>query len=510
MTGTRPWCIFAGTLAVLVLASIATPGLTIAGRGVLQGGNPVTTVALPAPVIQYPPAQPSAMVAGTGGTMWVAIGNDTTSGLVLVGPSGVLRRVPSTTTVHGLARMDDGSLWYTADKSTAVVRISAAGTVSRFATGLPIGKYDWVGTVAPGAGGVVWFDAGEGRIVELTSAGRVIHVYRPLGDAGRLLNTDQARRVWLTTVGTGPTRIAQMTPDGSLSWQTTLPGFVPSVAYAFAPDGSLWLPLTTGLARVTAAGKLTPRLVTYSLLPGEIRSLAFDSTGTLWFATPEPSTIGSIAPGGGITLYPQLNNPVSLAFDSNGELWFAGATPAVFHTKPPPPSVCVVPDLYGDRLADARAAVESKTTCALAEPRGVLTGNVWGQSPAPDTHLPAGSTVSILLGKGKPGLSGTWKGDVTTDQCKENGATVPSGEAFPQTLRVRPGLHGRFTATLGRTTFRSTGRRGATYRFAGPSANLRLTVVEKWPKVSILLVHLNYLGCNEVDSYGDLLRTADR
>ena len=39
-----------------------------------------------------------------------------------------------------------------------------------------------------------------------------MHVYRPLGEAGRLLSTDQARRVWLTTVGQRSTRIARMAP----------------------------------------------------------------------------------------------------------------------------------------------------------------------------------------------------------------------------------------------------------------------------------------------------------
>src|SRR5438552_15048421 len=101
------------------------------------GANPVTTLALPAPVAQYPPAEPSSLVAGTGGTVWAAIESDTTHGVVHLGPNGILTRVRAASTVHGLATMGDGSLWYTTEASTAVGRVGPDGTATECPTGPP-------------------------------------------------------------------------------------------------------------------------------------------------------------------------------------------------------------------------------------------------------------------------------------------------------------------------------------------------------------------------------------
>src|SRR4051812_28476132 len=104
------------------LCALAASAVAFAAGPALRAADPVASVALPAPIVQDPP-EPSGIVPGAAGRVWVAIDDDPLFGVALVGANRVIRVVRTKTAVHGLARMRDGSLWVTTDGSTAVTRI---------------------------------------------------------------------------------------------------------------------------------------------------------------------------------------------------------------------------------------------------------------------------------------------------------------------------------------------------------------------------------------------------
>jgi PASTA domain len=126
-----------------------------------------------------------------------------------------------------------------------------------------------------------------------------------------------------------------------------------------------------------------------------------DATGAFsgTFAAPDPfASADPRAPREGVRTY-----PVSVrCIDESGE-HSDGETviypPTFTYTDPQ----CVVPKLKGKKAAAAKMALK-KAGCALGKVKRKKASpakrrRVLGQSPAPHTHLPLGSTVRVTVGK---------------------------------------------------------------------------------------------------------------
>ena len=504
-------------LAVAVLAAVAC--------GTAVGSNPATTIALPTSV------GPTALVPGANDDMWIATGDEAEGPIALV-RGGLQVKLYGTLSaqITGLARATDGGVWFAASGANTVTRIDANGTVMSVPTGIALGQYDEPGRIAPGSNGAVWFDAAEGRIVKISAAGLVLHVFHPLGNQAHLVAADPAGHVWLAVAEDAGRsgRFALMSPAGEVSSQTPVvaadidPAADAYGAAALDSSGALWYwdtaavaPVRISTSGVTARGSSSPKL------RGEVESMAVDGSGTVWIAATDPSAIASVATDGTLTTYGQVIQPEVLALGSDGTLWFGGrlgVVGAAVEQAPIPPPVatarvavrkpmCAVPYVYGDRLGTAQAALQSTANCAVGTVSGPRNGVVWGQTPIPRKLIAAGSGVSLLLGRGAPTLAGLWQGPVTTDQCDENGGTTPSNEYYSAQLLVTRAPGGKLSATFGGGRLTETSVKGKSTSFTAKRQKLTVHLGDV-SSVSVVLARYGALGCGEVDTYGSLSRTA--
>jgi streptogramin lyase len=468
--------------------------------------------------------QPGAVAAGAAGSIWLASDQySRAAGLALLAADGSMRAFPSPGgTIDGLAASADGAAWFT-DATSAIGHVTPAGDVVRIETHVALAREQTFGAIAPGAAGHLWFDAGAGRIGELATDGSLVQVLAPPAGEGtrRLVAADPADGLWVAgSGGASGTTLSRLAPDGSAAFRVDLPSYANGAAvHALAPDGSLWVATGADLARVTPTGALSVVALAGKIVD-DVRSLAFDAAGTLWFSTwstapyffvAAPAEIGSLDAAGALTLYPQLVDPAFVAVATDGALWFARtAKPGAVATRvtPPPPSACVVPDVYGQALVVARSAIDG-AGCTVAAVRGSPGGAVWGVSPVPATVLPRGGRVTVQLGRGQPPVTGTWRGYVTTEQCNKNGGTTPSGEYSLGTLRVAPAARGRLVATFAGRRLLLRRHRGSTYRFVSRSGGSVLSLKKDGASASIVLL-AGSAGCGQVATTGALLRTAAR
>jgi streptogramin lyase len=489
--------------------------------GAAAGGGPLRTIAFSG---DFPP---DTLVAGHAGDMWIGpTGGDGKVEVVRAGGSTASFGAPVAGTLVGMTMATDGSVWLSTSSGflqfspTLLTRIGADGTTHAVAaTGLGLDKDYAAGPVEPGPTGNVWFDADNGRIAEISPAGSVLHVYTPLGGGAHLVAADSSGDVWLSVFSTHATkgRLALMNAAGSVLWQTNVLAAVDCCKFweaLPALDGSLWLTDGASLSRISTHGVVQP-FPTSPSLAGSVDGMALDAAGTLWLAMSNPSAIVSVTPDGRATSYAQTVAPALIAVGSDGTLWFGGAVGKrfeVFQTPVPPPvvlpaPVCVVPDVTGEALGAAQAAVASAANCKPGTVAGARNGVVWGETPLPGKHIAPGSTVNLLLGRGSPTLPGLWQGSVTTDQCDENGGTTPSGENYSTKLTIAQGPGGKLAATFGGSRLSETKVKGKTTSFAGKHVALSVKLDDA-SSVSAVFSRYGYLGCGEVDTYGSLSRTA--
>jgi hypothetical protein len=166
-------------------------------------------------------------------------------------------------------------------KQRAIARVTPAGAVTTFTTGLTGAP----GDIAPGWDGALWFtEPGANRIGRITTSGVITEFPAPAGPIALTPALDGA--IWFTArnlIGridlTGGVRTLRVNQPGDI---------------ALGTDGALWFTTNKGIGRITTLGALTS-YPTPGRRPG---ALALGWDGAMWFTDAKRPVLGRIALAG--------------------------------------------------------------------------------------------------------------------------------------------------------------------------------------------------------------------
>ena len=224
----------------------------------------------------------------------------------------------------------DGNLWFTEAFSNKIGRLTPSGTLTEFTNAIQAGD-DFVGDIAKGPDGNVWFVSGSG-VAEITPSGAITQ-YGPFGagigvTAG--LTTGPDGNLWLGLGSATQNWVGKVSPTGTLLAKYAIPSNVGVVSMTAGPDGSMWFTEATNgkIARVTLSGVIVE--FTPPSASGGNGGITVWSDGNLWFiggqgGIPAVNHIDRITPAGVITEFgiPNTNAPIQITVGSDGNLWIA-------------------------------------------------------------------------------------------------------------------------------------------------------------------------------------------
>jgi streptogramin lyase len=199
------------------------------------------------------------------------------------------KTLPSTVTPSYITLGPDRNLWFTSSGAAAVVRMTTAGVVTVFTSGLATSSN--LGSIAVGPDGALWF--GEQRTVgtpigRITTAGVVTHVgtfATSTSSAWPVAGPDGA--LWVAEYGAA--KIGRLTAAGNVDEIDLGSGAPPTITVG--PGGTLWSVDMTGrrILRITTAGVVTE----FSLPNDPVQStptpypypmtIAAGADGNMWF-----------------------------------------------------------------------------------------------------------------------------------------------------------------------------------------------------------------------------------
>jgi virginiamycin B lyase len=198
----------------------------------------------------------SDIVAGPDGALWFdegdAVGRITTKGRLTIyatsrrDPAGLRR----TTYLDDLGVQDitvgpDGALWFTNKNANAVGRITTAGKLTEYTSGISAGA--GLTSIASGADGALWFtEMNGGRIGRITTSGKVTEYSsgitpgeQPVGIAG---GSDNA--MWFTEYegysSYTDAKIGRITLHGKITEYSNLDPSSGPTAIIQGPDHNMW------------------------------------------------------------------------------------------------------------------------------------------------------------------------------------------------------------------------------------------------------------------------------
>jgi streptogramin lyase len=233
---------------------------------------------------------------------------------------------------NAIALGPDGNVWFTESAGAgAIGRITPAGTITEFTTGLfPASKPTGI---TAGPDGNLWFTeaAGPGRIGRITPSGTITEFTTGLTTNSQPtgITAGPDGNLWFTeAAGTG--RIGRITTSGTITEFTTgLTGNAHPTGITAGPDGALWFTETAGtgrIGRITTGGTITEFS---SGLTGssEPEGITQGSDGALYFTEAKnPGRIGRITTSGTVTetATPTSNSqPRAIVTGGDGNVWFS-------------------------------------------------------------------------------------------------------------------------------------------------------------------------------------------
>ena len=178
----------------------------------------------------------------------------------MVTPSGAIKEFGPPATEPNMAPAEitvgpDGNLWFLDAATPAIGRITPAGVITEFTSGLLPGAMPE--TLTAGADGNMWFtDKAQGAIGRVTPAG-VIKEFST-GKAGSMptestLGADG--NVWFSDPGVPA--VGRVTPDGTITeFKTGLNANADPDPMTLGPDGNVWFIDQNAADR--AVGRITP------------------------------------------------------------------------------------------------------------------------------------------------------------------------------------------------------------------------------------------------------------
>jgi len=372
---------------------------------------------------------PASIAAGTDGTMWIANAGP----LRMKGPerfavgradlAGHYRYYRTKGETFGITVLRDGTVFATEPYTSRIARITPDGTVTEFPTPT---RDAGPGAITAGPDGNAWFTESTlgagGAIGRITPGGSITEFpVQPLPymqttvapDLGPIIaGTDN--RLWFTT-GLG---VGSITTDGDVV-AFSLPDPTSPADLAMAADGTLWITQSSipRIDRLRPTGELDPLTLPeqadgVSIATGSDGAMYFtQGVGhTLWRAGDELAPINlevfdrvkRNARSKDLVMNDNGGAP-GIAAGPAGTLWIAGTFTRKGGVKGGIAVVnlgdgCIVPDLTGDTLAQARVDVANHA-CVLAAVQTLPRGRVACQDLPAGTVLEHGAAVTATFGK---------------------------------------------------------------------------------------------------------------
>ena len=415
-------------------------------------------------------AAPSALAAGTDGSMWFTAAGERavggTPGIGRIARDGTVTQfgegLPSNARPRGLVRAGDGTMWFVDDPGQSVGRVTPAGAIEELRV-----MHANVAGLAPAPDGDVWLVFAKGAQIGRVGADRIIRRSPTRAPRGvKPVTAVAALAGGRAAFAAGPW-LATVARSGTVTWRS-VPQAVRASTLAFGPDGRLWMTTTNGrILRLDARGRRASRVT--STLVREVTAMAAGA-GRMWLTQPDRDRVVEVTPRGRVIRHgpasPRLR-PVAVARDGRGRLWFAGQDRVVRLVRE---RACAVPDVVTSTLDAARAAL-TRAGCRGAvreEGRGgagpvrvvaqsVAVGRVLGRNGTVtlttgplDCRFGTGWTVasrsetaSIAMRRTRngPGDVVTWNGCLAADG-------VPREVARAQSDNVEIGVDERASLTL--------------------------------------------------------------
>jgi virginiamycin B lyase len=212
------------------------------------------------------PATPFDITQGPDGNMWfTATGHAPNNAIGMVMPSGAINEFGPPASEPNMAPAEitvgpDGNLWFLDVATPAIGRITPAGVITEFTSGLLAGAMPE--TLSAGADGNMWFtDKAKGAIGRVTPSGTIVEF--PTGVATSMptestLGADG--NVWFSDPGVPA--VGRITPDGTITEFTMgLNANADPDPMTLGPDGNVWFidqnASDRAVGRITTSGAIT-------------------------------------------------------------------------------------------------------------------------------------------------------------------------------------------------------------------------------------------------------------
>jgi virginiamycin B lyase len=304
--------------------------------------------------------KPGGITLGPDGALWfTAEGTNKIHRMTAVGaldpPEGFAVPINGTntavTTVDKIVAGPDGALWFTQPRDNEIGRITTSGVLTdEFSLPVPGGQPEGI---AVGADGALWFTAGGiGKIGRSTTAGAI--TLHPAGSelAGIGISDITAASdgaLWYTESAASPNAIGRITTAGAVTnhFSVPTPDSEPS-SIAEVPGAGLWFTefAADAIGRITLGGTITE----YPNAGAGPSAIASGGDGALWYTESTANAIGRITTGGVITNHVPVPTaaaePSDVTTGPDGALWFtefAADKIGRIETAPPPPPVAPAP-----------------------------------------------------------------------------------------------------------------------------------------------------------------------
>ncbi|HXC75648.1 MAG TPA: GH25 family lysozyme [Candidatus Acidoferrum sp.] len=229
----------------------------------------------------------------------------------------------------------DGNSWFTEPTGNKIGKITPAGVVTEYASGIAAAA--GLGAITAGPDGNVWFtESGADKVGRITPAGVVTEFTTGItpGSSPEGIVAGPDGNLWFTedkVGGLGADGIGRITPTGTVTIFTTglTTGTAPT-AMAAGADGNLWFTEQSGgrIGRVTTAGVINE--FADGLSPLGLGAIATGQDGNLWVTESSAGEIARVTTAGVATQFSTgitpSSQPASITSGPDGSLWFTEAS----------------------------------------------------------------------------------------------------------------------------------------------------------------------------------------
>lgn len=211
----------------------------------------------------------------------------------------------------------DGNVWFTEELATKIGRITPAGTITEFSTGIT----QRTGKCVAGPNGNIWFsEYGNNtgtQVAQITPNGVVTEYAAGSTPRGIVVGPDG--NIWYTEQN--GSSLDKMTTAGTVTKFPTSGGLM--VDLVAGADGNFWYDefATPGISRVTPMGVVTRFTAGVT---GHPNSITAGPDGNIWYGGNSSNKIGKVTPNGVVTEYSTgiTGQPDDVENGPDGNLWY--------------------------------------------------------------------------------------------------------------------------------------------------------------------------------------------